>query len=201
MQFQLQTTEGVRSYPKDFEDRWTLLYYYAGDFLPVSATELMGLAGVQREFAVNRCDVLAVSADALPVHLAFLETLSRYRLEDTPPVPITFPLAADPGGDLRELLQLEEGKKYIWLLSPGGVPQAHFSYPDDVGVNFTEVLRTLLALQTERPTPYAWVPGALVLLPPPQTREQSQRHETHAERCGHTCIDWYLCFENESDTD
>ena len=200
MEFQLPTTEGVRCYPKDFMERWTLLFYYAGDFLPVSATELLGLSGLRQEFDAHRCDLMAVSGDTLPVHLAFLETLSRYRLEDAPPAPLTFPLAADPKGTLRALLQLEEQKKYIWLLRPGGAPEAHFSYPEEVGVNFTEVLRTLLALQTGRPTPYGWVPGAKVLLPPPTTRSQSCRFETESERSGHTCIDWYLCFENPAES-
>ncbi|PWM39430.1 MAG: hypothetical protein DBX52_04930 [Clostridiales bacterium] len=195
MQFQLQTTDGPRSYPNDFQERWTLLFYYSGDFLPVTATELMGLSTLQHDFYSNHCDILCISTDSIPVHLAFLETLSHYRIEEQEPVPIAFPLASDETGALRDALQLSSDQKYIWLLAPGGAPKAHFSYLHQTGANFTEVLRTLLALQTGKPTPYGWVPGAHALLPPPVTRGESIHHMNHSEKAGHYCIDWYLCFD------
>ncbi len=196
MNFEINTTEGKRHYPADFQKGWTLLFYYSGDFQPVSATELLGLAALQPELTVHGCDILCVSRDTVAVHLAFLETLNRYRLSEYPK-PIAFPLGEDPEGALRKSLQLDPAKKYIWLLSPGGAPQAHFSYPHRTGANFTEVLRTLLALQTEKPTPYGWVPGAHTLRLPPATRTESRHYMSAQEKEGGICLDWYLCFDTE----
>ncbi|MBQ7936765.1 MAG: redoxin domain-containing protein [Clostridia bacterium] len=194
MEFHLETTEGPLRYPKDFQGRWTLLFYYSGDFLPVSATELLELAALQETFKENGCQILCISEDRLSVHLAFLETLSRYRLGTRIFPPIQFPLGCDLYGQLRAQMGLSDGKKYLWLLAPDGAPQAHFSYPAEIGVNFTEPLRTLLALQTCRPTPCNWVPEEYPLLPPPSTRKESYHYMQKQEQAGNLCIDWYLCF-------
>ena len=196
MHFLIHTTEGDRSYPRDFQRGWTLLFYYEGDFLPVSATELLGLAALAPAFGQQDCTILCLSPDRIPSHLAFLETLNRYRLAEYP-APITFPLGSDPSGTLRERLQLAEGKKYIWLIAPDGEPKAQFCYPFEVGANFTEILRTLSALQTQKPTPCGWVPGANTLCLPPSTRSESCHHMTATEREGGIAIDWYLSFEGE----
>ncbi len=190
MFFELSTTEGIFRYPQDLQKRWMLLFYYSGDFQPVAATELWELAALQGELRQQNCDILCISGDTVAVHLAFLENLGRHR---TPL--ITFPLAADPEGSLRKRLQLDPAKKYIWLLAPGGAPRALFSYPHAVGANFTEVLRTLMALQTERPTPCGWVPGAAPLALPPATRAESRHFLSSKEKEGAIGIDWYLCFE------
>ncbi len=194
MVFELNTTDGVRRYPADFQKDWTLLFYYSGDFQPVTATELLGLAAMQAELSVNGCGILCISGDTVPVHLAFLETLGRYRL-GTSPVAIRFPLGHDPDGTLRRELKLDPAKKYIWLLAPGGEPKALFSYSHSVGANFTEVLRTLLAMQTEKLTPYGWVPGEHTLCLPPATRNESRHFLAAKEKEGAIGIDWYLCFE------
>lgn len=191
--FFINTTEGAFRYPEDCTG-WTLLFYYSGDFLPVSATELWGLAELQSELQQNHCRILCISEDRLAVHLAFLENLSRHRGNP----PIRFPLGEDAGGALRQQLQLDPDKKYIWLLSPGGAAEAHFSYPHQAGANFTEVLRTLLALQTGKPTPYGWVPGAPALALPPATQAESRHFMQEQEKAGGIAVDWYICYENFS---
>lgn len=190
MYISIQTTDGPFRFPADCTG-WTLLFYYGGDFQPVIATELMGLAELQGELRQNDCRILAVSADTVAVHLAFLENLSRHRGHAR----IEFPLGSDTGGGLQKALQLDPAKKYIWLLAPGGRAEAHFSYPHQTGANFTEVLRTLLALQTQRPTPYGWVPEAPTLALPPTTRKEMDHYMNEQEKEGKICVDWYICYE------
>ena len=74
----LSTTEGAVQFPADFP-RWTLVFYYGGDFSPVSATELMALAQMKHTFEKKQCDLLCISADRIASHLAFIKTLNRYR--------------------------------------------------------------------------------------------------------------------------
>ena len=198
MNFTLQTTEGPFCYPADLAGGWGLLFYYAGDFLPVSATELFALSALAPALARADCRVLAVSGDTVAVHLAFLETLNRYRLEEFP-FPITLPLGADPQGQFRRALSAGPVQKYLWLVDPQGVTQAHFSWPAETGANFTEAYRTLLALQTGRPTPAGWVPGAYTLALPPQTRKESLEYMHKKEESGAIAIDWYFSFETEGE--
>ena len=194
MQFIWETTNGPFRYPEDLGELWTILFYYGGDFTPVAATELLGLSALSEDFFRHGSRLLAISPDSKAVHLAFLDSLARYRST----TPINFPLATDRQQDLSRALSLESDKKYIWILDPAGQVQAHFSYPLDTGVNFTEILRTLLALQQTKPTPHGWVPGAHALLPPPTTRESQITHINETESAGNYCIDWYLCYEGEA---
>ena len=173
--FSISTTEGAFSMPRK---GWLLLFHYAGDFLPVSATELMGLAEMQEEFQRQGCRILCLSPESLAVHLAFLENLRRHR-----GIPIRFPLGTGMG------------RKSVALLKDG-VPQAQFFYPAEVGVNFTEVLRTLLALQTGKPTPCGWVPETDTLALPPATRKEQEHYMMEQEKVGKICVDWYICYEN-----
>lgn len=189
----IQTTEGPLRFPADFP-RWALIFYYSGDFLPVSATELLALAQLRHTFEKKQCDLLCISADRIASHLAFLKTLNRYRLAEYP-TPVTFPLGEDPEGALRRDWKLSPHQKYLWIFAPGGVPKAQFTYPAEVGANFTEALRTLLALQLGKPTPCGWVPEAYPLALPPQTRAESDCFMNAAEKEGGIAIDWYLSFD------
>ncbi len=194
MRFQMETTEGRLTYPDDFQKDWWLLFYYSGDFTPVAATELIELAKMQGDFARAGCRLLCISEDRIPSHLAFIAALDRYRAE--PPIaPIRFPLGQDAQGALARALKLESCKKYLWLLGPTGQIRAHFSYPAEIGANFTEPLRALLALQTERSTPCGWVPDGPTLALPPASREEARSYIRAQEQQGGRCIDWYLCFE------
>lgn len=173
--FSMPTTEGNFPLP---HRGWLLLFHYPGDFLPVSATELLALAELQGEFRRHRCAILALSRDSIAVHLAFLENLRRHR-----GTPIRFPLGTGAG------------RKSVTLLKDG-VPRAQFFYPPEIGVNFTEVLRTLLALQTGKSTPCGWVPETDTLALPPATRKEQEHYMTEQEKAGKICVDWYICYEN-----
>ena len=192
---QILTTEGPLQFPAHFP-RWALVFYYSGDFLPVSATELLALAQLKHSFEKNQCDLLCISTDRVATHLAFIKTLNRYRLAEYP-APITFPLGEDPEGALRRAWSLSPDQKYLWLFAPGGVPKAQFTYPAEVGVNFTEVLRTLLAIQLGKPTPCGWVPEAHPLALPPQTRAESDCFIQETEKEGGIAIDWYISFDTK----
>lgn len=196
MNFTFETTEGPFCYPKDLGGGWGLLFYYGGDFSAVSATELLALSALAPTLARADCRVLAVSGDTLAVHLAFLETLHRYRLEQFPS-PVTLPLAADPNGAFYRALGGGQGQKYLWLVDPQGMTRAHFSWPAEIGANFTEAHRTLLALQTDRPTPADWVPGGYTLALPPKTRKESLEYMGEKEQSGGLAIDWYFSFETK----
>ena len=177
MNFSVPTTEGNF---RPAKGEWVLVFRYGGDFLPVSATELVALSALQAEFRQNRCALLCISGDSLAVHLAFLENLSRHAAG-----PVTLPLATAPVGG-----------KAVQLWDPTGCLRAEFRYPNEVGVNFTEALRTLLALQSGKTTPCGWVPEGETLALPPTTRGELCHYVKEQEKAGHICVDWYVCYEN-----
>ena len=177
MNFSVSTTEGVF---QPAAEEWVLVFRYTGDFLPVSATELAALSALQGQFQRNGCAILCLSGDSLPVHLAFLENLSRHAGG-----PVTLPLGTAPCHG-----------KTLQLWDPAGQLRAEFCYPDTVGVNFTEALRTLLALQSGKTTPCGWVPEGETLALPPATRKELCHYVAEQEKAGHICVDWYVCYEN-----
>lgn len=198
MEITLQTTEGPIPFPEGIKGQWTLLFYYGNDFSPVAATELLALSALKGDFDQAGAQILAIGGDSIPSHLAFSAAMERYRLESAPAAPISFPLGYDENGAFGRMMGLSPQNKYLWILSPEGQIKALTSYPLETGANFTESLRTLLALQTNQPTPHGWTPGAHALLPPPITQEERINHMNLSEQQGGYCIDWYLCFEGES---
>ena len=199
MDLTLQTTEGPLSLPDAIRGQWNLLFYYGSDFSPVAATELMALSAMKEDFSKAGATLLAIGSDSIPSHLAFSADLERYRPKTAPAAPLRVPLAFDEGGSFAKQMGLSPKNKYLWLISPEGAIMAAFAYPLETGVNFTEILRTLLALQTKNPTPHGWVPGSHTLLPPPHTQRERISNMERRERQGGYCIDWYLCFEGERD--
>jgi peroxiredoxin (alkyl hydroperoxide reductase subunit C) len=153
----------------------------------------MALAEISGDFERADCNLLCISADSIPTHLAFLRSVNRYRRGG----PVALRLGQDPEGVLRHRWGLAAGQKYLWLIGPNGKPRAHFSYPAEVGINFTEVYRALLALRTGKPTPCGWVPEAHPLALPPQTLDESRYFMQEQERRGGIALDWYLSFDTK----
>ena len=49
-EFTIQTTHGMKSFPKDYNGKWIVLFSHPGDFTPVCTTELGYMARIKPEF-------------------------------------------------------------------------------------------------------------------------------------------------------
>lgn len=130
---------------KYFLGKWIVLFFYPADFTFVCPTELADFSRLYSEFKKIKTDVLAVSADTVFTHKAWIE--AELLLAG-----IKYPLAADHNGKFsRELGVYNEengmARRAAFIIDPDGVLRAVEIVSDSIGRSVEEILRKLKALQ------------------------------------------------------
>ena len=101
--FTVETTEGTRSLAELLTEGPLVLVFYSEDATPTCSTQVAGFRDEYETLRELGANVLAVSADTLESHGAFVERLGA----------LPFPLAADPNLELARAYDVvdEEGKR------------------------------------------------------------------------------------------
>ncbi|MFD2704972.1 peroxiredoxin [Salibacterium lacus] len=142
-------------------DRWVVLFFYPMDFSVVCPTEITALHDRYEDFEDLDTDVLGVSTDSIYVHRAWTKTPR----EDNGIGRIAFPLVSDSSHRISKdygVLQETEGTaaRAMFIISPEGIVVYSLIHHDSIGRDVGETLRVLEALQTGKPCPADWKPGA-----------------------------------------
>jgi len=183
----------------DYKGKWVVLFSHPGDFTPVCTTEFIAFAQAQPQFAEQNAQLLGLSIDSNPSHLAWV-----YAIYLTTGVEIPFPVIADRTGEIARSYGMvapdaskQETVRNVFLIDPQQRIRAILIYPLTNGRSIPEILRLLTALQTTDKykvvTPANWQPGQPVLVPPPQTYEALLSRQNDPGAQGLTCKDWFLC--------
>lgn len=193
--FTATTTVGDLTFADWAAGSWVLMFSHPADFTPVCSTELVEFARREEEFARRGAKLIGLSVDSIHAHLAW-----QRNLHEKLGVEITYPLIADPRGEVARLygmLHPNESStvtvRALFVIDPNRVVRAVIYYPLNVGRNVAEVLRVLDGLQTADmhgvAVPANWQPGQPVIVPPPRTLEQVAQRDADAyeER-----VDFYL---------
>lgn len=170
--FTADTTQGVLSFHDWKEGAWAVLFSHPADFTPVCTTELGRTAALSGEFAARNAKPIAVSVDSVEDHLRWAPDIAEVAGVD-----VDFPIIADEDravSQAYDMIHPGEGDtstvRSVFLIDPSNTVRLTITYPKSVGRNFTEILRTLDALQaTDRApisTPAEWVPGDRVIVAP-----------------------------------
>ena len=174
-------------------------FSHPGDFTPVCTTEFIAFAKAQPQFAEKDTQLIGLSIDSNPSHLAW-----TYAIYVATGVQIPFPVIADRTGEIARLYGMmapevsrQETVRNVFFIDPDQVVRAMLVYPLTNGRSIPEILRLLTALQTtDREhvvTPANWQPGQPALVPPPQTYEGLLARQNDPQAQGLVCQDWYLC--------
>lgn len=183
----------------DYKGKWLVFFSHPGDFTPVCTTEFMAFAKAQPKFAELGAELLGLSIDSNPSHLAWVYTI--YLMTG---IQIPFPVVADRTGDIARLYGMiapdvsnQETVRNVFIIDPEQKIRAILIYPLTNGRSIPEILRLLTALQTSDQyhvvTPADWQPGQPVLVPPPQTYKGLMERQNNPQAQGLTCKDWFLC--------
>lgn len=152
----------------DYKGKWVVLLFYPADFTFVCPTELEDAEKYYEAFKKNGAEIISVSTDTVFTHKAW---------HDSSPAigKITYPMAADPTGELsRTFGTYIEGEglslRGTFIIDPDGVLKALDIHDNSIGRNAGEILRKLEAavFVREHPglvCPANWVPGADTLKP------------------------------------
>ena len=158
----------IRVSNKDLEGKWSVFFFYPGDFTFVCPTELEDLALSYDKFKSIDCEIYSVSTDTHFVHKAWHDHSERIsKLE--------YPMLADPTHVLSkdfEVLIEESGlaERGTFIVNPEGKIVAYEVNAGNVGRNAEELLRKLQACQFvyehgDEVCPAKWQPGAKTLKP------------------------------------
>jgi peroxiredoxin (alkyl hydroperoxide reductase subunit C) len=192
--FHARTTMGERKLI-DYRGRWLFFFSHPSGFTPVCTSEFVAFARAFEQFQKLNCDLLGLSIDSNPAHLAWV-----HNIQEKFGVEIPFPIVEDVTmkvstayGMLMPGASDTATVRSTFLIDPDGILRAILCYPINNGRSIEEFLRLLQAVQVSDQykvvTPEGWKPGDKVVLPPPNNMEAMKSREKQTG----DCVDWYYC--------
>ncbi len=199
-EMEVKTTHGVKKLPHDYKGKWVVLFSHPGDFTPVCTTEFVSFAKKAEEFKQAGAELLGLSIDQVHSHIKWTEWIN-----DKLDVKIPFPIIADEMGKVAQSLgMVHPGKgtntvRAVFLIDPKGFIRLVLYYPQEIGRNMDEVLRSLKALRVSDDngvaTPANWpnneLIGDRVIIPPASTEQDAEKRLKEYEG-----YDWWFCHKS-----
>lgn len=176
----VKTTHGVKILPEDYKGKWFVLFSHPGDFTPVCTTEFLGFTLKAEEFKKINTELIGLSVDQVFSHIKWVEWIN-----ENFDVEVPFPVIADELGRVGYTLgMIHPGKgtntvRAVFIVDDKGVLRLMMYYPQEVGRNIDEILRSVKALQVSDTnkvaTPENWPNNATfgdkVIIPPANTEK------------------------------
>ncbi len=164
------------------EQNWVVFFSHPADFTPVCTTELVAFARSYDQFRKRGIKLIGLSVDSVHAHLAWLRNI-----QETWGVGIPFPMIADVDMKVAQLYGMihpnassTAAVRAVFVIDPKRVIRALVYYPLNAGRNVDEIYRLVIALQTTDrhacATPANWKEGEKVVVPPPKTVEELEKH-------------------------
>ncbi len=206
--FKAKTTQGMISFPEDYEGKWVILFSHPADFTPVCTTEFMTFASMAEDFKALNCELIGDSIDSNYAHIAWLRTIKeKIEYKGMKNIEVKFPVIED--------IKMEVAKKFgmlqpgasdtqavraVFIIDPKSIVRCILYYPLSNGRNMDEVKRILMAMQKSDKdgvaTPANWRPGDDVIVPPPGSCGVAEERMAAKDE-DVTCLDWFLCFKKD----
>lgn len=195
----VQTTHGVKKLPEGYSGKWLVLFSHPADFTPVCTTEFHAFAKRKDQFDALNTELLGLSIDQIFSHIKWDEWI-----KDNLDVEIPFPIIADMSGSVSAGLgMVHPGKgsqtvRAVFIIDPQGIIRLILYYPQEIGRNMEEILRSIKALQVSDQNkvavPANWPENELigdrVIIPPPTDVEAAKERKNKYE-----CYDWWFCHK------
>ena len=198
--FTASTTFGEKSL-SDYKGKWLVFFSHPGDFTPVCTTEMIAFSKAYTYFKELNTDLLGLSIDSLPSHLAWVYDIFKLTGIDLP-----FPIVADRDGSIArkygmiaDSISTKETVRNVFIIDPEQKVRTILIYPLTIGRFIPEIIRIVQALQmhdcSKGVIPADWMPGQQIILPIPKTYEElkTRVNEFDGNKNG---MSWYLTFEN-----
>ncbi len=204
--FKSASTSGPVSFPGDFGSAWKILFAHPRDFTPVCSSEILELAYFQDEFKKLGAQLLVISVDRMASHQSWKSDLESIDYKGRGKVTIDFPLVVDSSAVISRSFGMidprsnsSQSVRGVFFVSPDNLIMAFHFYPNEVGRNIDEILRTLKALQHQQSKdniviPANWQPGDDVMIPI-LTKEDREEMQTPESKIHY--INWYMIYREQ----
>ncbi len=200
-EMKVQTTHGELDLPKAFKGKWFVLFSHPADFTPVCTTEFVAFQKRYDQFQSLNCELIGMSVDQVFSHIKWEEWI-----EKNLKVQIQFPIIADTGAVAQKLGLIHPGKgtntvRAVFIVDEKGIIRIIFYYPQELGRNMDEILRSVKAMQISDKNgvamPAQWpdneIVGDHVIIPPAKDVKTAKERLKKAEAGEFECFDWWLC--------
>ena len=202
--FEAKSTHGDIKFPGDYYMKWKIIFSHPADFTPVCTSEILELAANQNDFKKLNTAVLVISTDNLNSHIDWIHSIESIDYKGRGFTKINFPIIPDPSLKISKLYGMihpNSGSlntiRAVFIISPDNRISAIFYYPKNVGRNFEEIKRTLVALQLSDKKdvliPANWNPGGDVLIPSPNSMEEAEKLKKKKDPSLYS-LAWYMWF-------
>ncbi|MBN1283638.1 MAG: peroxiredoxin [Proteobacteria bacterium] len=200
----VQTTHGMKNLPGDYSGKWFVLFSHPADFTPVCTTEFVAFQKRYEKFRALNCELIGMSVDQVFSHIKWEEWIKE-KLD----VQIQFPIIADTGAVAEKLGLIHPGKgsntvRAVFVVDAEGAIRIMFYYPQELGRNMDEILRSVQAMQVSDKNgvamPAHWPDSEVVgkdhvIIPPPKDVKTAQERFQKAKSGEFECLDWWLCHK------
>ncbi len=199
-EMKVKTTHGMMSLPGDMKGKWFVLFSHPADFTPVCTTEFVGFAKRHEEFQKLGCELIGLSIDQVFSHIKWVQWIHE-KLD----IKIPFPVIADDMGQVAKTLgMVHPGKgtntvRAVFIIDDKATVRIILYYPQEIGRNMDEVLRSVKALQTSDKNgvavPANWPNNELindrVIIPPASDEKTAEKRKNNDN-----CYDWWFCHKD-----
>lgn len=203
-EFKAQSTQGDISFPDNYFGKWKIIFSHPADFTPVCTTEILELAAMQDEFKELNTEIFVISTDRINSHIQWVKSIESINYQNRGLVKINFPLISDPDLEICKKFGMihpnsnpNKTIRAVYIINTDEKISAIFYYPFNVGRNFEEIKRTLIALQLSEKKevliPANWNPGNDVLMPSPKTIDEADKLKEKNKPELYS-LAWYLWF-------
>ncbi len=202
-EMEVQTTHGPLKLPEHFKGKWFILFSHPADFTPVCTTEFVAFQERYNKLKALNCELIGLSVDQVFSHIKWTEWI-----KDKLKVEIQFPIIADTNAVATKLGLIHPGKgtntvRAVFIVDPEGKIRLILYYPQEIGRNMDEIVRTVEALQISDKNkvamPANWpnneIVGDNVIIPPAGSEEEKQARLEQANSGEIECLDWWLCHK------
>jgi len=191
------TTHGPMNIPGDLKGQWFVLFSHPADFTPVCTTEFVAFQKRYDQFEDLGCKLLGMSVDQVFSHIKWVEWIKE-KLD----VEIKFPIIAANDSVAMKLGMLHPGKgtntvRAVFIVDPQGKVRLIMYYPQEIGRNIDEIVRSVKALQIsdqQGAIPAGWpnneLIGDRIIVPPATSEEEAKKRLQEYE-----CFDWWFCHK------
>ncbi|MDD2455324.1 MAG: peroxiredoxin [Kiritimatiellae bacterium] len=196
----VKTTHGPMNIPGDLKGSWFVLFSHPADFTPVCTTEFVAFQKRYDQFKALDCKLVGMSVDQVFSHIKWIEWIKSDLKVD-----IEYPVVAANDAVAMKLGMLHPGKgtntvRAVFVVDPKGLIRLIMYYPQEIGRNIDEIVRSVKALQVSDKNnvamPAGWPCNELiddnVIVPPP-----SDMAAAATRRKEYDSFDWWFCYKKQ----
>ncbi|AJI56278.1 hypothetical protein LA02_1382 [Francisella philomiragia] len=183
--------------PEDLKGQWFILFSHPADFTPVCTTEFVAFQKRFSDFEQLNCKLVGMSIDQVFSHIKWTQWI-----HENLDIKIQFPIIAANDSLAMKLGMLHPGKgtntvRAVFIVDPQSKVRLIMYYPQEVGRNMDEIVRSVKALQLadkQSAVPAGWpnneLIGDRVIIPPANNEKTAQERLESSD-----CYDWWFCHK------